>query len=179
MNADNKLKEALDELTLTIHHRNSKKGLDVYGHGSLDYILNAPYVKYEYKVENGKHVLILNPYSTKTPFTTTAKSPKSNPKGWINHIIPEIANPMIADGFTEGHYHKFDVLDVDSSFGTFRSVIVDLDAPVDLKEPEAPKPIKDDDRLSRIEKKLDEVINYLNVLKGWVNVYEQSNSEQG
>lgn len=167
MSDETSIKKEVDKLTMKIKLRKDERGLTVYGHGHLNRILNAPFVVYEYKVEDGTHWLILHPYITKIKGATTATSPDSSPDTWINYITGDTADELVKDGFVECEFKSFGVNMIDSDFGTFRSITVNLDSHECLNGDTSS--CDDHERLLRIEKMLADLTEDMNVIRRWLN----------
>ena len=188
-----KIEHILNQLTMVIHNDDKKKGLNVYGRGHLDTILNTPFVKYEYQTDGGNHYLILHPYMSGDNGATPARTPdsfKDTKKGrYINHINGETADALIANGYFNKQYTtlSFMVDEYKTEYGILRNIIVDLDNPTkimdegkketrqDIKQDAETVDVPDDKQTSerelliKIDKKLDAIRDDVSVLRGWLN----------
>jgi len=187
------LKEELNNLTLKIRDRNGRGGLDVFGCGNLEKVLNAPYCKYSYESSKNGHYLYLNPFFNKTDESTPAKKPPSmtNQNGWINHIRQNEGIAIRSDGFVGNKYdvHAFAIAEEKTSYGIVRALRVDLDRPIKqvdkkivcdeaLPQPEENKTADNDElilqKINEMNAKIDEMNN---IIQRWFNV-EQNDSQQ-
>ena len=186
------LKAELKNLTLKIRGRDSRKGLDVFGCGNLEKVLNAPYCKYDYESSKDGHYLYLNPFFNKTEDSTPAKKPPSmvNQNGWINHIRENISIKIRRDGFVGNKYdvNAFAIAEEKTAYGIVRTLRVDLDKPIEQID----KKVNSDETTSQLDEnktadnndlllqKIDEMNAKIdemnNIIQRWFNV-EQTYSE--
>ena len=164
---NNDIKTELNGLSFRGKPRSNDTNINIYGSGRLNKVLGMDRAKFDIiQDEDGHNLLRISASNEAGSLKVCHDNMRSD--AWACTLTGETAAKF--SDYVGKIYTDFEPSEVETPFGTFRTLFVDLDAEQNGIKPDSAATSDDDhERLIRIEKMLADITEDVNVLRRWLN----------